>query len=99
MKQWTLKKLCVIVRVSKRDIQDYEKMGMVTPIGKNKHGHLLYDENAVKNIRIIKMYRKLGFSVKATAYLMNADDIVRKACVRSRMHGIKWIFGKRLLRL
>lgn len=99
MKQWTLKKLCVIVRVSKHDIQEYEKMGMVTPIGKNKHGHLLYDENAVKTIRTIKMYRKLGFSVKTTAYLMNADVFLRNACIRSRMRGIKWIFGKRLLRL
>ncbi len=85
MKQWTLREVCALVGVSRRAIQGYEKIGMVASTGKNKYGHLLYDEEAVETIRTIKMYRDFGFSVKDTAYLMKADDFVKKVCLKNRL--------------
>ena len=85
MKQWTLREVCALVGVSRRAIQGYEKIGMVASAGKNKYGHLLYDEEAVETIRTIKMYMDFGFSVKDTAYLMKADDFVKKVCLKTRL--------------
>jgi hypothetical protein len=31
------------------------------------------------------MYRDFGFSVKDTAYLMKADDFVKKVCLKKRL--------------
>ena len=42
----TLHELCDALGVSRRAVQGYEKAGLVAPSGRNKYGHLLYDEKA-----------------------------------------------------
>ena len=42
--------------------------------GKNKYGYLLYDEEAVKRIREIKMYQDFGFALKEIKVLLIASD-------------------------
>lgn len=40
----TLREICEALEVSRRAIQGYEKAGLVVATGRNKYGHLLYDE-------------------------------------------------------
>lgn len=60
----TLREVCEKLEISRRTIQGYEKAGLVTPSGRNKYGHLLYDEHALQEIAEIRLYQKLGFKVK-----------------------------------
>lgn len=64
METKTLKEVCEVVNVTRRTVQGYEKAGLVAPIGKNKYGYLLYGENEIQKIRIIKQYQAFGFSIK-----------------------------------
>lgn len=64
MEEKTLKEVCELVGVTRRAIQGYEDAGLVVSTGRNKYGHLLYDESAVEKIKEIKLYQDFGFSIK-----------------------------------
>ncbi len=72
MEEKTLKEVCELIGVTRRAVQGYEEAGLVTATGRNKYGHLLYDESAVKRIREIKQYQDFGFAVKEIAVLLMA---------------------------
>jgi DNA-binding transcriptional MerR regulator len=93
MKQFILEDVCELAGVTERAVRDYENMGMIAPIGRNEQGNPVYNEEILKTIRTIKKYRTFGFTLKDTAYLMNADDFVRKACIRTHLSGIRRILG------
>ena len=52
----TLREVCNKIGVSRRAIQGYEEVRLVLSSGKNKYGHLLYDDLAVEKIQFIKQY-------------------------------------------
>lgn len=64
MEEKTLKEVCELVGVTRRAIQGYVDAGLVVSTGRNKYGHLLYDESAVEKIKEIKLYQDFGFSIK-----------------------------------
>lgn len=53
----TLREICETLGVSRRALQGYEKAGLVASTGRNKYGHLLYDEKARERIAEIKFYQ------------------------------------------
>lgn len=70
----TLREVCNLVGVTRRTVQGYEKEELVASTGKNKYGYLLYDEDAVKRIHEIKMYRDFGFSLKDIKVLLASSE-------------------------
>lgn len=51
----TLREICETLEVSRRAIQGYENAGLVKATGRNKYGHLLYDDKAKERI-MLKMF-------------------------------------------
>lgn len=74
MKQVTLREVCMVTGVTRRAIQGYEKIGIVSASGKNKYGYLLYDEAMIERIQTIRQYQEFGFSVKEIKVLLEASD-------------------------
>lgn len=72
MEEKTLKEVCELAGVTRRAVQGYEKAGLVAATGRNKYGHLIYDETAMKRIKEIKQYQDFGFKVKEIQVLMTA---------------------------
>ena len=70
----TLKEIQKNLGVSRRAVQGYEKAGLVAPTGRNRFGHLLYDEEACERIRRIKWYQNLGFTVKEIGEMIDAPE-------------------------
>lgn len=66
----TLREVCELVGVTRRAVQGYEKVGLVIPVGKNKYGYLLYGDEAIEKIRMIKQYQDFGFTVKKIKVLL-----------------------------
>ena len=81
----TLREIQDAIGVSRRAVQGYEKAGLVSPTGRNKYGHLLYDEEAQKRIAQIKLYQQLGFTVKEIGNLVEAPDMVVKAALERQV--------------
>lgn len=75
----TLKELCEMLHISRRTIQCYEKEGLMAATGKNKYGHLLYDEKAVERAKTIKFFQDLGFKIKELGIIDASNDIKKEA--------------------
>lgn len=76
----TLQELCRELKVTRRVIQGYEKAGLVSATTRNKYGHLLYDEKAQQRVQQIRLYQRLGFSIREIKELIDAPiPIVRDA--------------------
>lgn len=73
----TLREICEEVNVTRRAVQGYENKGLVTPLGKNKYGHLLYGEEEKKKIRYIKILQEFGFSLNEVKIMEDASVEVK----------------------
>ena len=85
MKKMNLKTLCELVGVSRRSIQGYENVGLMSPTGKNKYGHLLYDEDALHRARMIKFMQSLGFKLREIKEIIDAPSDVIKEALQKRI--------------
>ena len=87
----TLSEVCSVLEVSRRAVQGYENAGLVSATGKNKYGHLLYDEEAQRRIKQIRLLQQLGFKVKEIKEIIDAPDEVEAEAIKrqiEKMNGI-----------
>lgn len=92
MQKKTLREVCNMVGVTRRAVQGYEKAGLVASSGKNKYGYLLYDEDAMEKIRVIKQYQEFGFSVKEIKELLEASEEVYVEVMNAKLIVMKQKF-------
>ena len=80
----TLSEIHKKLGISRKAIQGYEKHGLVSPCGKDKYGHLIYDEKTVERIVKIRFYQKLGFSVHEVKELFYQDENQLKTVLNNK---------------
>lgn len=85
----TLRELCNELDVSRRVIQGYEKAELVSSTGKNKYGHLIYDEMAQMRIAQIRLYQQFGFKLKEIKEIIDAPDYVIKEALENKILKLK----------
>ena len=81
----TLSEVCSVLKVSRRAVQGYENAGLVSATGKNKYGHLLYDEEAQRRIKQIRLLQQLGFRVKEIKDIIDAPAEVAAEAIKSQI--------------
>ena len=81
----TLSEVCSVLEVSRRAVQGYENAGLVSATGKNKYGHLLYDEEAQRRIKQIRLLQRLGFRVKEIKDIIDAPAEVAAEAIKSQI--------------
>lgn len=86
MEAKTLKEVCELVGVTRRAVQGYEEAGLVTATGRNKYGHLLYDEASIERIREIKQYQNFGFTIKEIRMLQKLPKGKYLEMLENRLH-------------
>ena len=89
MNDKTLQEVCLTTGVSRRAVQGYEKMKLVSATGRNERGHLLYDENAQERIRQIKFYQQLGFTLKEIKEIIDAPKEVLRVALERKIEWMK----------
>lgn len=80
-----LREVCEELNISRRTVQGYEKMGLVKATGRNKYGHLLYDERGIEKIRLVRFYQSIGFPLKEILQLMDAPVAVQRAMLEDKL--------------
>jgi len=85
----TLKEVCELLNVTRRIVQGYEKKGLVHTDYKDKYGHLLYDEEAVKRIALIRFYQKMGFELKEIVDFIDLPDKEIKNILINKLNELK----------
>lgn len=79
----TLQEICNELGVTRRAVQGYEKANLVSRVGKNKYGYLLFGDAERDRIKRIKLYQQFGFKIKEIKNLIDAPDcIVKEALER-----------------
>ena len=53
-----------IIGVSRKALQEYDKMDMIHPTKKTEAGYWLYDEDALMTVNVIQMFSMVGYSRK-----------------------------------
>ena len=81
----TLSEVCSVLEVSRRAVQGYENAGLVSATGKNKYGHLLYDEEAQRRIKQIRLLQQLGFKVKEIKEIIDAPSEVAAEAIKRQI--------------
>ena len=81
----TLSEVCSVLKVSRRAVQGYENAGLVSATGKNKYGHLLYDEEAQRRIKQIRLLQQLGFRVKEIKDIIDAPAEVAAEAIKRQI--------------
>ena len=81
----TLYEVCDEFKITRRMVQGYEKAGLVSPFGRNKYGHLLYDEECVERIRLVRFYQQMGFHLKEISGLIDALNDEKKSILSERV--------------
>lgn len=89
MEAKTLREICAGTGVSRCTIQGYEKAGLVSASGKNKYGHLLYDQAAEERIRNIRFYQQIGFPVREISGIIDASIPVKRKALKNRIKALK----------
>lgn len=89
MAKMTLRELCDSLDVSRRAVQGYEKAGLVSAVGKNERGYLLYNEEAKDKIERIKLYQQFGFTIKEIRWLMTAPASELKKSLEMQVEKMK----------
>lgn len=89
MNEITLREVCDTFGVSRRAVQGYEKAGLVSATSKNRRGYLLYDINFQERIKKIKLFQKMGFSIKEISEMIDAPNHILKAALEDRIKKLK----------
>lgn len=81
----TLRELCEISGTSRRAIQGYEAAGLVKASGKNKFGHLEYDEESQERVKTIRLYQRMGFTLKEIVHFIDKENAVIVKALEERL--------------
>ncbi len=89
MEKMTLREVCSHTGATRRAVQGYEKAGLVSPVGKNKYGYLLYDDECCKRISRILFLQEIGFSIKQITEIIDAPCEVQKSALTAQVQNLE----------
>lgn len=70
----TVKEVSILTGASIRALRHYDSIGLLRPTNVTEAGYRLYDEAAVEKLRLILVYRELGFSLDEIRTLLDVPD-------------------------
>ena len=71
-----LSEVCKITGVTRRALQEYDRIGLISPTGKTNAGYWLYDDEAVKTIMLIQIFVEAGYERKEIKTVLERPDIL-----------------------
>lgn len=69
-----LREVTQITGVSRRALQEYNKMGLVSPTDTTEAGYWLYDDNAINRILFIQTFVEVGYDRKRIKGILNDPE-------------------------
>lgn len=85
MKYMTLREIHNTFGISRRTIQGYEKAKLIASSARNERGYLLYDEDAQKRIKQIRLFQQMGFTIKEIKSIIDASDDILRTALEKRL--------------
>lgn len=70
-----LSDVCKIVGVTRRTLQEYDKVGLLHPTAKTESGYWLYDDVAIQKLILIQIFIETGYERKTVKRLLEAPAL------------------------
>jgi len=70
-----LSEVCKIVGVTRRSLQEYDKIELLKPTSKNEAGYWLYDDAAIQKLFLIQIFVEVGYERKAIKALLESPTL------------------------
>ena len=70
-----LSEVCKIVGVTRRTLQEYDKIGLLKPTSKTESGYWLYDDTAIQTLILIQIFVEGGYERKAIKSLLESHTL------------------------
>lgn len=70
-----LSEVCKIVGVTRRTLQEYDKVGLLEPTSRNESGYWLYDDAAIQKLILIQIFVEVGYERKAIKALLESPTL------------------------
>lgn len=74
MKLLTISQVSQSYDVTPRMLRHYEKLGLIQPLHQEDYAYRMYDENAVRRLQQIILFRKLRIPLKQIAEILRNED-------------------------
>ena len=73
-REWKLSEVVQETGLSRKALQEYDRLGIVSPTSKTEGGYWLYDEQAVDKLRLVSTFRLVGYSRAQIKELLDSAD-------------------------
>ncbi len=70
-----LSEVCKIVGVTRRTLQEYDKVGLLKPTDTTEAGYWLYDDAAIQNLILIQIFVEVGYERKTIKALLESPTL------------------------
>lgn len=82
----TVHEVSSLTGVSIRTLHYYDSIGLLLPSRVTKAGYRLYDNDALKRLQCIILFRELKFSLKEIADILNSKDFDYSLALKQQIH-------------
>ena len=89
MKMITLRELCDKTGVTRRVIQGYENYSLISSVGKNERGHLLYEELVIETVKELQFYNRIGIRRRELKTFLALEQEERNKILREKQKALK----------
>lgn len=70
-----LSEVCKIVGVTRRTLQEYDKVGLLKPTSTTEGGYWLYDDAAIQKLLLIQIFVEVGYERKTIKTLLESPTL------------------------
>ncbi len=81
----TVKEVSQLTGVSARTLRHYDAIGLLKPTRVTEAGYRLYDQEAVRTLCLILLYREFGFTLKKISHIIHAPDFDRNRALEEQI--------------
>lgn len=89
MRDFTVKQLSEFAQISVRTLHYYDEIGLLKPSYKASNGYRYYNDDDIKKLQQILIYREFGFDLKKIKRLISAKDFDILTALRGHLDLIK----------
>lgn len=87
--RYTVSQLARLAHVTVRALHHYDTLGLLVPSERGKNSYRLYGEADLERLQQILLFRQFGFSLEATAGLLNASVEHRQRALEEQRRVLK----------
>lgn len=85
----TVKDVSSATGVSIRRLRYYDSIGLLKPSALTEAGYRLYDEDALKRLHCIMLFRELGFSLREIAKIIDSPGFEKRKAPEQQLRLLK----------